>query len=171
MVNPAKVEAVKELQDKFSRAKFAVFADYRGLSVEEINDLRNRLKAENIEFRVVKNTLARLAVKDTSLEVATPFFEGPTSVALYYEEEVSPAKTLVDFAKDKKVFELKGGFMEGRTFDANGIRRVAELPPKDVLQAQLLSAFQGSAVQFVGVLQGVLQNFLGTLRSYSEKQS
>jgi large subunit ribosomal protein L10 len=171
MVDQAKVEAVKELQDKFSRAKLAIFADYRGLTVAEINELRHWLKAEKIEFRVIKNTLAKLAVEETPLSVGVSFFEGPTSVALSYEEEMGPAKILVDFAKEKKVFELKGAVLEGRAFDANGVRRMAELPPRDVLQAQLLSTFQGSAVQLVGVLQGVLQNFLGTLSSYAQTKS
>lgn len=171
MADPAKVEAVRELQEKFSRAKFAIFADYRGLKVSEINDLRNRLKAEQIEFRVIKNTLARLAVEETPFSEAAPFFEGPTSVALSYEEALEPARILVDYAKSKKVFELKGGMLEGRTFNADGIKRLAELPPREVLQAQMLSALQGPAVQFVGLLQGVLQSLLGTLRSYADTKS
>lgn len=168
MVDQVKIEAVKELQDKFNRAKLAIFADYRGLTVGEINELRNRLKAEQIEFRVIKNTLARLAVEETSFSEAAPFFEGPTSVALSYDEALEPVKILVDYARSNKVFELKGGVLEGRTFNVDGVRRLAELPTLDVLQAQLLSAFQGSSVQLVGVLQGVLQNFIGTLRSYAE---
>lgn len=171
MVDQVKVEAVKELQEKFARAKLAIFADYRGLTVAQINELRNRLKTEAIEFRVIKNTLARRAVEETPFSAAAPFLEGPTSVALSYDEALGPAKILVDFAKESKVFELKGGVLEGRSFDDVGVRRLADLPTKDVLQAQMLAAFQGPSVQLVGVLQGVMQSLLGTLQSYAAKQS
>lgn len=172
MVDQAKVETVEELRDKFSRAKVAIFADFRGLTVAQINDLRTRLRAEQIEFRVIKNTLAKRAVEETPFAEAVSFFEGPTSVALSYEEDVvAPAKILSVFAREQKVFGLKGGVLEGRAFDPRGVQRLAELPPREVLQSQLLSAFQGPAVQFLGVLQGVVRSLLGTLQAYAQTKS
>jgi large subunit ribosomal protein L10 len=172
VVDPAKIEAVEELREKFGKARAAIFSDFRGLTVAEINELRNRLKAEGIEFRVIKNTLARRAVAETPMAPATTFMEGPTSVALCYDDEASTAaKILAAYAKEQEVFELKGGVLESRILDVKDLQRLAELPPREVLQAQLLSALQGPQVQLLGVLQGVLRSFLGTLQAFAEAKS
>lgn len=171
MVDIAKIEAVEELREKFSRARIAVFADFRGLTVAQISELRNRLRAEQVEFRVIKNTIARRAVADTPWAAATEFFEGPTSMALSYDDAVVPAKVLANFAKEEKVFELKGGLLDGQALDAGAVRKLADLPPREVLQSQLLSALQGPAVGLVGVLQRTVQSFLGTLKTYADTKS
>ncbi|MEE9519346.1 MAG: 50S ribosomal protein L10 [bacterium] len=169
MVDPAKIEAVEELREKFDRAKAAVFADFRGSSVAQMNELRNRLRAEQVEFRVIKNRLARRAAADTPLAEATDIFEGPTSVALSYDNLVAPAKVLTAYAKEQKTIEIKGGLLEGRPLDVESVRRLAELPLLEAIQAQFLSVLQGGGVQFLGVLQGVERSFLGTLSAYAEQ--
>ena len=171
MVDPAKIEAVEELRDKLTRAKAAVFADFRGITVAQMNELRNRLRAEQVEFRVIKNTLARLAVADTPLAEATVFFEGPTSVAFSYDDVMAPAKVLAGYAKEEKSFELKGGLLYGRTLDVEAVRRLAELPSSEVLKAQLLSVLQTSTVQLLGVFEGVGRSLLGTLLAQAEVKS
>ncbi|MEE8209285.1 MAG: 50S ribosomal protein L10 [bacterium] len=171
MVDPAKVEAVEELRDKLTRAKAAVFADFRGTTVAQMNELRNRLRAEQVEFRVIKNTLARRAVAGTPLAEATVFFEGPTSVAFSYDDVMAPAKVLAGYAKEEKSFELKGGLLDGRTLDVEAVRRLAELPSSEVLKAQLLSVFQTSTVQLLGVFEGVGRSLLGTLLAQAEVKS
>ncbi len=171
MVDPAKIEAVEELRDKLTRAKAAVFADFRGSTVAQMNELRNRLRAEQVEFRVIKNTLARRAVADTPLAEATVFFEGPTSVAFSYDDVMAPAKVLAGYAKEEKSFELKGGLLDGRTLDVEAVRRLAELPSSEVLKAQLLSVLQTSTVQLLGVFEGVGRSLLGTLLAQAEVKS
>lgn len=171
MVDPAKVEAVEELRDKLTRAKAAVFADFRGTTVARMNELRNRLRAEQVEFRVIKNTLARRAVADTPLAEATVFFEGPTSVAFSYDDVMAPAKVLAGYAKEEKSFELKGGLLDGKTLDVEAVRRLAELPSREVLKAQLLSGLQTSTVQLLGVFEGVGRSLLGTLLAQAEVKS
>ncbi|MFQ6672039.1 MAG: 50S ribosomal protein L10 [Candidatus Tectimicrobiota bacterium] len=171
MVDPAKVEAVEDLREKFSRARAIVFADYRGLSVAQMNELRNRLRAEQVEFRVIKNTLARRAAADTPLAAVMAFIDGPTSVALSYDDVVAPARVLTEYAKEEKLFELKGGMLDGRTLDGEMVRRLADLPSRDVLQARLLSVLQSATVQFLGVLQGTGRGFLGALWGYAETKS
>ncbi len=171
MVDPAKVEAVEELRDKLTRAKAAVFADFRGITVAQMNELRNRLRAEQVEFRVIKNTLARRAVAGTPLAEATVFFEGPTSVAFSYDDVMAPAKVLAGYAKEEKSFELKGGLLDGRTLDVEAVRRLAELPSSEVLKAQLLSVLQTSTVQLLGVFEGVGRSLLGTLLAQAEVKS
>ena len=171
MVDPAKIEAVEELRDKLTRAKAAVFADFRGITVAQMNELRNRLRAEQVEFRVIKNTLARLAVADTPLAEATVFFEGPTSVAFSYDDVMAPAKVLAGYAKEEKSFELKGGLLDGRTLDVEAVWRLAELPSSEVLKAQLLSVLQTSTVQLLGVFEGVGRSLLGTLLAQAEGKS
>jgi large subunit ribosomal protein L10 len=171
VVDPAKVEAVEELRDKLARAKAVVFADFRGSTVAQMNKLRNRLRDEQVEFRVIKNTLARRAVADTPLAEATVFFEGPTSVALSYDDVMVPAKVLSDYAKREDSFELKGGLLEGRTLDSEAVRRLAELPSREVLQAQMLSMFQTSTVQLLGVFEGAGRGLLGTLLAQAVAKS
>ena len=99
MANSVKVEMVEELHDMFSRAKSAVVANYQGIDAEGITALRVHMRSRSVDFRVVKNTLARRAVKDTSLEVLGEDFKGPISILVGFEDAVAPAKALADFAK------------------------------------------------------------------------
>jgi ribosomal protein L10 len=101
VANPVKVEAVKELHDIFSRAKSAVVANYQGMDAQGITALRVHMKGRSVDFRVVKNTLARRAVKDTVLEVLSEDFRGPVSIVVGFDDAVAPAKALADFALEK----------------------------------------------------------------------
>ncbi|MFQ6672451.1 MAG: 50S ribosomal protein L10, partial [Candidatus Tectimicrobiota bacterium] len=133
--------------------------------------LRNRLRAEQVEFRVIKNTLARRAAADTPLAAATAYIDGPTSVALSYDDVVTPARVLTEYAKEEKLFELKGGMLDGRALDVETVRQLAELPSWEVLQARLLSVLQSATVQLLGVLQGTGRSLLGTLQTYAQTKS
>ena len=103
MANPIKVEAVKELHDVFSKAKSAVVANYQGIDAQGITALRVHMRSRSVDFRVVKNTLARRAVKDTVLEVLGEDFKGPISMVVGFDDAVAPAKALADFAKSARL--------------------------------------------------------------------
>jgi large subunit ribosomal protein L10 len=158
-----KQERIAELRGKFMRAKAAVVTDYRGLKVEEITDLRRKLRAAGIEYRVVKNTLTRLAVQDTPARPLAEHMIGPCGVALGYDDEVTPAKVILDFARTSGKLEVKMGLLQGRIVDLDNLRKVVALPPKAELQAQFLGLLGVLPSRLLGVMSGVPRDFVSLL--------
>lgn len=170
MVTEAKKEAVSRLRDYFTESNCAVFADYRGVSAEDMTELRKELRNSNANLKVIKNTLARIAAKDTPFENAESLFAGPVSVVFSSGEDVSaPAKTLIDFAKQNENIEILGGVLEGALLDSAGVKKLASTPPRQVVQSMLLGTFQAPARNFMGVLEGAARKFLYVLNAYAEK--
>jgi large subunit ribosomal protein L10 len=170
-IKPEKGAAVEELHEKFSRAVSAVLADFRGLSVQELTDLRRQLREASLELAVVKNTLARRAVQDTTLEKLTPYLKGPTSITLSYGDVVAPAKILSTYLKRQPKLALRAGYFEGEVIPAEKLSQIADLPPREILLAQTLAAMQGPLAGLVGTLQGVVTMFIGTLQAIHDKKA
>jgi large subunit ribosomal protein L10 len=149
-----KEESVAELRDQFGRAKSVIIADYRGLSVGQVDALRGKLReaGEGYEYRVAKNSLLRRATADSALSALAPSFAGPTAVALAFADPVRLAKVLVDYAKDHEKFELKAGYMDGRALTPAEIATIATLPSLDELRGKLVGLLQAPAQKLVGVL-------------------
>jgi large subunit ribosomal protein L10 len=166
-----KMEAVAELHEKFARAVSAVLADFRGLTVQEITDLRQQLREASLELAVVKNTLARLAVQETAFERLSPYLKGPTSVTWSYRDIVAPAKVLSAYVKKQPKLAVRAGLFEGEIVPAEKIAEIADLPPRDVLLAQALAVMQGPLAGLVGTLEGVLGSFVGTLQAIHDKKA
>jgi large subunit ribosomal protein L10 len=165
------VESVAELHEKFARAVSAVLADFRGLTVQEITDLRQQLRDASLELAVVKNTLARLAVQETPFERLSPYLKGPTSITLSYRDTVAPAKILSAYVKKQPKLAVRAGLFEGEIIPAEKIAEIADLPPRDVILAQALAAMQGPLAGLVWTLQGVLSTFIGTLQAIHDKKA
>jgi large subunit ribosomal protein L10 len=141
-----KHDQVAELHTRFESAKFGFLVDFKGLSVTQDTELRNKLRDANVEYRVVKNRLARLALKDTELEPLDEHFVGPTAVALTAEDPAAVAKVLVDFAKANEQLEIKAGVLQGGTaITPDEVKALSELPSLPELQAQILGVIQGPA--------------------------
>ena len=172
MANSVKVEMVEELHGMFSRAKSAVVANYQGIDAEGIRALRVHMGNRSVDFRVVKNTLARRAVKDTSLEVLSEDFKGPISILVGFEDAVAPAKALADFAKSvaTKSPEVICGVVEGKKVSPGEVQALAELPSREELISQMLSVFQGPTTNFAGVFSSLLRKLVGTLDAVREKK-
>ena len=172
MVNSVKVEMVEELHGMFSRAKSAVVANYQGIDAEGIRALRVHMRNRSVDFRVVKNTLARRAVKDTSLEVLSEDFKGPISILVGFEDAVAPAKALADFAKSDATKSPKVicGVVEGKKVSPGEVQALAELPSREELISQMLSVFQGPTTNFAGVFSSLLRKLVGTLDAVREKK-
>ena len=172
MVNSVKVEMVEELRSIFSRAKSAVVANYQGIDAEGITALRVHMRSRSVDFRVVKNTLARRAVKDTSLEVLGEDFKGPVSILVGFEDVIAPAKALADFAKSgaTKSPEIICGVVEGKKVSSEEVRALARLPSREELISQMLSVFQGPTTNFAGVFSSLLRKLVGTLDAVREKK-
>ena len=172
MANSVKVEMVEELHGMFSRAKSAVVANYQGIDAEGIAALRVHMRSCSVDFRVVKNTLARRAVKDTSLEVLSEDFKGPISILVGFEDAVAPAKALADFAKSvaTKSPEVICGVVDGEKVSPEEVQALAELPSREELISQMLSVFQGPTTNFAGVFSSLLRKLVGTLDAVREKK-
>ncbi len=156
---------VAEMKDRLTRAKATFIVDFQGVRVEAISKLRKELKDIGNEFQVVKNRLMKLACQDTETESLKEHFEGPCGLAITYDDIVAPAKVLVDFSKDNKNLDIKIGQTSGKTMDLEAIKRLAELPSRDELLSQVLSAMQAVPSSLVRVLNGLLVNFLNVLKA------
>ncbi len=148
-----KQEQVDAMRERFAAAGTAFLVDFQGLTVEHDTDLRNQLRQAEVDYRVVKNRLALLALGDTPLAGLGDHFQGPTAVALSQGDPAAMAKVLVDFAKDHPALEIKGGVLEGgQEMDAAAIEALSKLPSLPALRAMLLSAINGPAGKLVFIL-------------------
>ncbi len=169
-----KKQVVNEVRDDLQKAQAAIVTDYRGLDVAQITSLRRALRAENVKYVVVKNTLASIAAHELGLEALDVYLEGPTAIAYGFDDPVAPAKVLTKFAKSNDKLEIKGGLLEGNVIDVARIKALAELPSRDVLLGMVAGAFASPMTSFAGVSQGLLRKFVGTLdavREQREKES
>ncbi|MFV1950838.1 MAG: 50S ribosomal protein L10 [Nitrospinota bacterium] len=169
-MNEKKVALVDELHDKFLRSRVGILSDYRGLNVKQITDLRNQLRDVSVEFKIIKNTMARRASKDTQFESIIDSFVGPTSIAVSYDDVVAPAKVLISFAKREPKLKITAGIIEGKAVSPEEIVTLAELPSREELLSRVLCGFQAPLTNLAGVLQGILRKFLYTLKAIEEKR-
>ncbi len=166
-----KKEVVSELSKKIKEAKAMVFADYRGLTVEQDTELRNALRKAGVEYKVVKNTLTRFAAKENGLEGLEPFLKGPTAMAVSDTDPVAPAKVLSEYVKKYEKLELKVGVVEGKIIDEKGINALAELPPREVLIAKVLGGFNAPISGLVNVLNGNIRGLVVALNAIAEQKN
>jgi large subunit ribosomal protein L10 len=171
MARPEKVAQVDLVNESIMAARSVVLSDLTGLNVAKITELRRRCRAEGVELRVVKNTLAKRGIKDTPAAALTPYFEGPTAIAISRETENIAAKVLAKFAEENELPRFKAAFLDGNVIDAAGVLALAKLPSKPEMLAQLLGGIQGPARNLLGVMEGPLRNLLSVLNQASEKQS
>jgi large subunit ribosomal protein L10 len=148
-----KIESLEELKRRLGGVKAAVLAEYRGLSVHQLSELRKQLRAASATCRVVKNRIARLAVSDTALEGLAPHLKGPTALVLSSEDPVAVAKTLQSFAKTNPALSVKMGFVDGQVLAADGLKALADLPSREALRAQLVGLIEGPLARLVSLLQ------------------
>ena len=161
---------IAELNERLSRSQVTILADYKGLNVTAINDLRRKLREADIEFQVVKNTLLLRAAQDTDTALLKDYFKGPSAVALSYEDPVAPAKILAQFAKDHKELELKAGVMSGKVMDLADLKALAELPSKEVLLGQLVGVLNMVPTSFVRVLAEIPRQMLNVLNAIKDQE-
>ncbi|MBB3114277.1 large subunit ribosomal protein L10 [Paenibacillus phyllosphaerae] len=154
-----KQQAVDEITSKLRESAATVVADYRGLNVAQVTELRKQLREAGVEFQVLKNSLIRRATANAELTQLDEVLTGPTAVAFSKDDAVAPAKILNDFAKKNDALKLKGAVVEGNIYNADQIKALAELPSRDGLLSMLLS-----------VLQAPMRNFALAVKAVAEKQ-
>ncbi len=173
MPNPAKIETVENLHSLFESAKSVVLANYQGIDAVELCALRAHMRERSVDFKVIKNTLARQAAKNTLFEIIDDSLKGPVSLILSYDDVIAPAKALSDYAKKggEKQPEVICGVVEGQAITPAQVKAMSDLPSKEVLTAQLLGTFQGPTTNFVGVFASLLRKLVGTLEAVKGTKS
>jgi len=144
--------------EKLKTAQAGVLVDYCGLTVEEDTDLRNKLRAAGVEYKVVKNTLTRFAAKEVGFDELDAVLNGPTSLAVSYDDPVAPAKVIADFAKDNEKLEIKSGFLDGKVISLDEINQLAKTPSKDVLIAKIMGSLNSPISALARTLQAIVDN-------------
>ena len=165
-----KQQIAEDLRDRFSKSAIIVVTDYKGLDVAAMNDLRRKLRAEQIEYQVVKNTLLIRASEGNDVALIKDYFKGPSAIALSYDDPVAPAKVLSQFAKDNDKLEIKVGVMDGQVLDAKAINALAKLPSREVLLGQLLSALNAVPASFVRTIAEVPRNLVNVLAAIRDQK-
>lgn len=158
-VQPAKTAAIEEAKKTFAGYNEFIFADYRGMTVEQISSLRKKLREKESVLKVVKNNFARIAFKERNIDSVAELLKGPTVVAMGKEDSNVIAKTLFDFAKDNPVLTVKGAYVGNELFDAAKIEAFSKVPGKKELIAMLMSAMNGPA-----------RKLAATIKAYAEKK-
>lgn len=170
MPKPEKIEAVETLKEKFSAAEGFVLADYTGLTVEEANQLRGKCKEAEVEYTVVKNTLARIAAREAKIEGIEDFIDGPTALALSVKDPTAPARVLAEFMREAQKMAFRGGYLDGRAYSAEQIKEISRLPGKDGLIAQVIGMLNAPMAQIVWSLEGTLRNLVSVIDQISKKK-
>ena len=165
-----KAEQVEEIAERLKKAKVAVLTDYRGLTVSQLQDLRTRLRGGDVEYRVVKNTLARRAAEAAGVPALQSELKGPVAIAFGYDDLGLPARLINEFVRATRLkLEVVGGLVEGRVFSPAQVKQLADLPSRESLIAQLLGTLQSPVGQLVGIMQTPVQQLVGVLNAYKEK--
>ena len=171
MKRDQKEQVVEELTQRLKAAETLLVADYRGLTMPQIDELRTRLLESGARFTVVKNTLTRRAAEAAGTEALLTLLDGPSAIAFLEADGdmVAAAKALADAARETNVLEIRGGIMQGRTVTAAEVESLATLPPADVLRGQVLGAIVAPLTSLAGLLNAPLQNLVGLIDARIEQ--
>lgn len=170
MVRPAKTATVEELKEMIQDSKSIILNDFTGLNVADISELRRLCRENGILFRVIKNTLAKRSFGELGIEGMDALLEGPTAFAVSTVDEVAPAQVLKKFADEYEHPRFKGGYVAGRILDEKETVRLASLPSREIILAQVVSTFQAPLRGFVGVLNASLRDLVGVLDAIRDKK-
>lgn len=163
-----KTKEMQHLSERVKKAQVMLFADYRGLKVAEVTELRSKLREGESAFKVVKNRLFKRVLKEQGLEQLEKYFTGPTAMATSDVDPVSPAKTLVDFAKGHEHLEVKGGYLEGKDLSPADIMALAKMPSREELLSRMLGSMNAPATNMAGVLAAVPRKLLYALNAIKD---
>lgn len=165
-----KSKILEELKDKLSRASATVLTDFKGLTVAEMMTLRDALAAEKVEYKVVKNTLMRMACRNTGASALEPLLHGTCAIAIGYDDPTVPARVLKKITKSNEKLKIKGGALGGKFLTPEEVMALADFPTKQELLAQLLGVLAAVPTALVTVLSGVPRNFVGVLSALKQKR-
>ena len=169
MLKSEKEILIKELTDKFTRAKGVIVAEFNKLDVDTVNKLRKKLRDGNVEWKVLKNTLARRAAKGTSVEKISDDFVGPVALAISYGDVVAPAKILAAFVKDLETVKIRSGVIQGQKIDKAGVQALAKLPGLNELRSTILGMINQPATKLLRTIKEPSGALVRVIKAKSEK--
>ena len=169
MKRPEKAEVIAQLTDQFRNADAVYLTEYRGLSVPQISDLREKLGTDTT-YTVAKNTLARIAAKEAGVEGLDEYLAGPTAITFVKGDYVQAAKVLRDFAKTNKQLVVKGGFADGTVYDAEGVQKLADLESRETLLSKMAGALKGTMAKAAYAFTALPTKLVRTVDALREKQ-
>lgn len=167
----AKEAVVSEIKEKVERAQSIVFLNYRGLNVEEATELRNKFRDAEVEYKVYKNTMMRLAFKELGYDGLDEILKGPSAIAMGMADPASAAKIATEYAKDHAELEIKSGIVDGKILSIPEVDALAKLPSKEVLIAQVLGGLNAPIQGLANVLNGTIRSLAIVLNAIGEKKS
>ncbi len=170
MLRSEKEEMISELNGKFTRAKAVVVAEFSKLDVATVNRLRKKLRDNKVEWKVLKNTLARRAAKGTDVEKVSDDFVGPVAMAISYDDVIAPAKVLAEFSKDMEAIKIRSGVAQGQKIDSAGVMALAKLPGLNELRAQILGMLNQPATKLLRTIKEPSNALARVIKAKSEKQ-
>ncbi len=170
MPNKEKIEKVQVLKEEIQKANSVFITDYSGLNVADITILRKNLRENSIKYLVAKNTLMRIAATDAGLNEIKEYLSGPTAIALGSDDPAVPAKILYDSYKDKEKPVIKAFWVDNQLFMGADIVRLAELPPRDILLSQLVSAIESPISSLISNIDGVFQELVATVEALAKSK-
>lgn len=166
-----KENKIQEIKEQLKKAQVAIVTEYRGLSVEEITNLRRKLQKEDGDYTVTKNTLAKIAVKGTDFEVLTDSLKGPIALAFGFKDQVSPAKTLANFIKEVKKGEIIAAALDGKLLSANEAKALATLPSKEEIYAKMLGCINSPASGIANSMNAVITKLVRTMDAVKDTKT
>ena len=170
MLKSEKEELIKELNEKFAKTKTGIVAEFSKLNVETVTKLRKKLREGKVEYKVLKNTLAKRAAKGTPMEVISGDFTGPVAVVLSYDDVIAPAKILSAFIKDMETIKVRSAVVEGRKVDAAGVKALAAIPGLPELRAQILGMLTQPAGKLVRTIAAPGSQLARVIQAYADKK-
>ncbi len=161
---------LQELKDKFGRAKSVAFGQYAGMTMEQLSKMRKQMRENNVEFKVAKKTLFKLAAKDQGLELSDDLLPGTIGAAFSYEDGIAGPRIIKKMGKEVEVLKLMGGIMEGQVLSIAQMKEIADLPSKQELLAKLVGLMRAPLQNFYGAIQSPLSSFARAVQGYAEKK-
>ena len=171
MPNSKNIEQVKELSDSFSRAKAVYFTEYHGLNVGDLTKLRSEFFKADVEYKVAKNTLIKLAAEENKISGLEELLKGSTALAIAYDEPVTPAKVIKNFTKENDLPNVKGILFEGQFLAGEEFKKLADLPSKEESLSILVTMLNSPIQKLASTLNAPMQNLAGALNNFKEKKS
>ena len=171
MPNNKNIEQVKELKETFSKAKAIYFTEYHGLNVGDITKLRSEFFKADVEYKVAKNTLIKLAAEQNMIRGLDEVLIGSTAIAIAYDEPVAPAKVIKEFTKDNDLPRVKGILFDGEFLPGEEFKKLADMPSKEESLSQLVAMLNSPLQKLVSTLIAPIQNAVGVLNNLKEKKS
>lgn len=170
MPNPEKATTIEEIKEKLNSAKIAILTDFQGLNVAEVTELRKLFRTANIDYKVYKNTLTRLAAEQLGVTGVDKYLVGPTALAFGKSDDLAaPAKIVKDFSAKHQRFKVKAGILNKKAISSEDVIALINMPSREMLIAMVLGGIQSPVSKLLGVLQGPMRNFIGVLKSLADK--